>query len=130
MVRRPALILAGFLIFAAASCGREERAPMLAGGHEVRSWVEDLKHRDPKKRRVAVLKLGNVGDADPSASEGIALALTDTDAQVRRDAVFAVVKLKNPGEPILSRLRKMGESDKDTRARDLAKKAITQLESR
>jgi HEAT repeat protein len=103
---------------------------MLAGGREVKSWVEALKDPDPKKRRVAVLKLGNVGDADPTAAEALAEALLDADAQVRRDAVLSVAKLKRPGETIISRLVTMAESDQDPRARDLAKKAITRLETR
>jgi HEAT repeats len=123
------MVIVFSLALAVPSCGREERGPLLAGGHEVKSWVEALKDRDPKKRRVAVLKLGNVGDADPAAAEGLAEALLDTDDQVRRDAVLAVAKLKSPGETIMSRLRTMAESDRDLRARDLAKKAIARLET-
>ena len=84
MRNRPAVVLAGALALAAVACGREGRGPLLAGGHEVKSWVEALKDADPKKRRVAVLKLGNVGDADSAAAEGLAGALLDPDAQVRR----------------------------------------------
>ena len=129
MPRRPVIFLAGSLVLAAASCGPEPRGPLLAGGHEVRSWVEALKDGDPKKRRVAVLKLGNVGGADPAAAEGLAQALGDADAQVRRDSVIAVAKLKSPGGTIMTRLRQMSEGDQDPRARDLAKKAVVRFEA-
>jgi HEAT repeat protein len=127
MRSRPAIILAGALALAVPSCGREERGPLLAGGREVKSWVEALKDADPKKRRIVVMQLGNVGDADPAAAEGLAGALLDADDQVRRDAVLAVAKLKSPGEAIMARLRAMGEGDRDPRARDLAKKAVARL---
>ena len=75
------------LLLAASGCNREERGPILAGGREVKSWVADLHDPKPQVRRQAVLKLGNVGDADPAVAEGLAEALRDTDALVRRAAV-------------------------------------------
>ena len=51
-------------------CRQRERGPILVGGREVKSWVKDLHDPRPQVRRQAVLKLGNVGDADPSAAEG------------------------------------------------------------
>lgn len=73
------------------------------------------------------MKLGNVGDDDPNVTDALGGALQDSDAQVRRDAVFAVVKLKRPGETIMTRLRIMIEIDPDPRARDLATKAVVRL---
>jgi HEAT repeat protein len=97
---------------------------MLAGGREVKSWLAALHDPKPQNRRQAVLKLGNVGDADPTAAEGLAEALHDTDALVRRAAILAVAKLTKPSETILARLKVMSESDRDTLVRDHAKKAI------
>ena len=111
-------------LVAVSGCNREERGPILAGGREVKSWVADLHDPKPQVRRQAVLKLGNVGDADPSVAEGLAEALRDTDAVVRRDAVRAVAKLKKPSEAIMARLKVMSESDRDTLARDYAQRAI------
>jgi len=90
----------------------------------VKSWLADLRDAKPRVRRQAVLKLGNVGDADPAAAEGLAEALCDTDALVRRDVVLAVAKLTKPSETILARLRVMSESERDTLVRDHAKKAL------
>ncbi len=111
----------------AAGCGGDERAPLQAGGREVKSWVAALRDPKPRVRREAVLKLGNVGDADPTAAEGLALALRDSDVLVRRDAVHAVVKLKQPNEDMVARLREMNGSDPDPTVRDFAKRALAKL---
>jgi hypothetical protein len=76
---------------------------------------------------MAVLKLGNVGDADPSVAEALAEALRDSDALVRHDAVLAVVKLKQPGEAIKAQLESMSSGDKDAKVRDVAKRAVARL---
>ena len=81
----------------------------------------------PQVRRQAVLKLGNVGDADPAAADGLASALGDSDVQIRRDAVHAVVKLKQPGERVLLRLHEMNRTDPDLTVRDFAGKALAKL---
>ncbi len=97
---------------------------MLAGGREVKSWVAALSDPKPTVRRQAVLKLGNVGDADPSVAEALAQALEDSDALVRHDAVLAVVKLRKPGAAIKGQLETMSRGDKDGRVRDAATKAL------
>jgi HEAT repeat protein len=110
-----------------SGCRREERGPLLAGGREVRSWVAALDDPKPLARRQAVLKLGNVGDADPAAAVALASALHDPDAMVRRDAVHAVVKLKRPAEETLARLREMNRTDPDLAVRDFAGKALAKV---
>ncbi|MGP0062331.1 MAG: HEAT repeat domain-containing protein [Isosphaeraceae bacterium] len=112
---------------ALSGCGGTERGPILAGGREVKSWVADLHNPKPKVRRQAVLKLGNVGDEDPSVADALADALQDTDPLVRSDAILAVVKLKQPGAAIKERLEIMSKSDQNARARDLAGKALERL---
>jgi hypothetical protein len=121
--------LLAILAWAAAlpGCGREERGPILSGGREVKSWIQDLHDPKPQVRRQAVLKLGNAADSDPTVAEGLAEALNDTDPLVRRDAILAVAKLKQPSEAIRGRLETMSRSDKDPRARDLARKAVIRL---
>ena len=101
---------------------------MLAGGREVKLWIADLHDPKPQVRRQAVLKLGNVGDSDPTVAEGLAEALRDTDAIVRRDAVSAVAKLSHPDEEIMARLRVMRDRDDDPRVRDYANRAIAHFE--
>ena len=110
-----------------SGCGREEGGPILSGGREAKSWIADLHNPRPQVRRQAVLKLGNAGDSDPATAEGLAEALQDPDALVRRDAIRAVAKLKQPGGLIKERLQTMSRLDKDSLARDLASKALERL---
>jgi HEAT repeat protein len=110
-----------------SGCGRNEHGPLLAGGREVSSWVTELNDPKPRVRRQAVLKLGNVGDDDPAAAKGLAQALYDSDVMVRRDAVHAVVKLKQPSEAIVARLQEMSRNDPDATVRDFAKRALAKL---
>lgn len=119
----PLLVIAA----TASGCSRSEQGPPLAGGREVRSWIADLRDPKPQVRRQAVRKLGNVGDDDPAVAEGLAVVLHDSDVLVRRDAVHAVVKLKQPGEAVLARLREMNGTDPDTTARDFAGRALAKL---
>jgi hypothetical protein len=110
-----------------SGCNRTEHGPLLAGGREVSSWVVELNDRKPQVRRQAVLKLGNVGDADDAVAECLTSALHDTDMLVRRDAVHAVVKLKQPSEAIVGRLQEMNRTDPDATVRDFAKRALAKL---
>ncbi len=61
-------------LFGVSGCNNEVRGPTLAGGREVKSWVADLHDPRPQVRRQAVLKLGNVADADPTVAESLAEA--------------------------------------------------------
>ncbi len=121
------IIAVGTTIVIVSGCGREERGPLLAGGREVKWWVTALRDPKPQARRQAVLKLGNVGDADPSVAEALAGALLDTDTRVRKYAVFAVLKLKQPSEAIVTQLDTMSRSDLDAEVRNVAKQAHTRL---
>lgn len=120
-------LLAASLVFYVTGCNREERGPILAGGREVKSWLADLRDPRPRVRRQAVLKLGNVGDADPAVTEGLADALRDKDIVVRRDAIRAVAKLPMASEAIMTELKVMSESDGDALVRDYARRAIAHL---
>lgn len=121
-----------FLIIAVAltlvaGCSKEDRGPLLIGGRELKSWLTDLHDLKPIVRRQAVLKLGNVTESDPAVGEALAAALSDKDATVRREAVFAVVKLKQPAPEIVLRLETMGRNDPDPKVRDAAKRAAILL---
>ncbi len=126
--RRPVVLT---MVLAAAfvgGCGGgEPSGPVLAGGREVKSWIKDLHDPNPRVRRQAVLKLGNVGDADPSVAEGLLGALDDPDVLVRRDAILAAARLKTPTPAIREKLESMSRADRDPRARELAGKAVVRL---
>ena len=51
-------------------------------------------------------------------AEGLASAFDDSDVLVHRDAVHAVVKLKQPGGAIVARLQEMNQTDPDATVRD------------
>ena len=123
----PPLVMLVGLAVSGPGCQHEEQGPLLAGGHEVKSWVAALHDPKPKVRRQAVLKLGNVGDADPSVADALAEALHDSDAQVRHDAVLAVAKLRKPPEAIMTQLETMSQGDKDAKVRDVSQRAVTRL---
>jgi HEAT repeat protein len=126
MVLTASTLLMGLAV-SGPGCSREERGPMLAGGREVKSWVNALHDPKPSVRRQAVLKLGNVGDADVSVAEALAEALRDPDALVRHDAVLALAKLRQPGEAIKAQLETMSRGDKDARVRDVSRRAVAHL---
>jgi HEAT repeat protein len=115
------------MIAAASGCSHEPQGPILAGGREVKSWIADLHDPKPQVRRVAVLKLGNAANSDPSVADALAEALRDSDTVVRRDAVLAVAKLSQPTEPIVSQLKTMSQSDGDSVIRDYATRALTRF---
>lgn len=119
--------LLSLALLAALGCGSHDETPMLAGGREVESWIAALNDPSPQVRRLAVLKLGNVGDEDPDTEEALAGALRDPDPIVRRDAVFAVVKLEKPGEAIVSRLDAISREDGEPNIRDIASRALKKL---
>jgi hypothetical protein len=124
IVRR---LVALALINLALGCGQEPTGPVLAGGRELQSWITDLDHRSPKVRRVAVLKLGNVGDSDPLVPPALARSLNDPDPLVRRDAIMGISKLTNPDQSIRDQLEKMSKLDHDPTVREHAGHAFNRL---
>jgi HEAT repeat protein len=124
MNRKRTGVFGAITVLVIAGCSANERGPILAGGREVKSWLADLHSPQPQVRRKAVLKLGNVGDTDPAAAHGLAAALRDSDAIVRRDAVSAIAKLTHPDAEIVAALRMMKDRDPDPRVRDYAQRAI------
>ena len=123
-----AVLLSAALL--APGCGREERAPFQAGGRQVKDWVADLNSPKAAVRRQAVHKLGNVGDVDPAAAEALNVALRDSDPLVRHDAVLGVLKLAKPSPPIVDALDAMAREDKDAGVRDIAQKALADIQKR
>jgi hypothetical protein len=103
-------------------CGKP--VPTLAGGKPVNYWLEALGNADPKIRKTAVLKLGNVGASDPSAYPAIVTSLKDVDAGVRREAILALMKGGANGSEPLPELTALQHSDRDARVRDYASKAL------
>ncbi len=108
----------------ASGCGHTQ--PALAGGKPVRYWVKALKDPDPKVRKTAVSKLGNVGSTDPTAFPAVCEALKDGDAKVRREAVLALVKFGAAAMEALPTLTQL-QHDPDEQVSDYAGKALQKL---
>lgn len=109
----------------AAGCG--PAAPTLAGGKPVSHWVEALHAPDPKERREAADKLGNVGPADPAACPALVEALKDTDAQVRGKAIVGLTKC-GAARDAVAKLQELKEHDPDPGVRDYAGKALKKIQ--
>jgi HEAT repeat protein len=124
MNRRQMIVKTAGVLAVTSGCGGEPRGPVLAGGREVKSWLDALHDSKPRVRRQAVLKLGNVGDSDPSVAEALAQALRDSNPLVRREAVLAIGKLTKPNEATIAQLEAMSRSDRDPSARDFSKRAV------
>jgi HEAT repeat protein len=125
--RAGAIVLIPLLIV--SGCNSEERGPLLAGGRDVKSWIDELHATKPQTRRQAVLKLGNVGEGDPAVVDGLTEALRDSDGLVRRAAIQAIAKLTKPSDAVLAQLKLMKEKDRDTVVRDYATKALVHFGS-
>ncbi len=82
---------------------------------------------DPKTRRLAVRKLGNVGLADPAVLPALLGALGDPDAGVRREAVLAVLKCGPDARATAPRLAELRQRDPDPAVRDCAGRVLEKL---
>ena len=104
--------------------------PVLSGGKQVNEWVRILSDPDPKLRQKAVEKLGNVGASDATVVAALCAALKDKNADVRRQAVFALVKCGSPAGNVVESLREVRRQDSDPKVRDYAARALETLDKR
>ena len=107
-----------------AGCGgRPDLA--LSGGKPVEARLRALQDANPKTRREAVAKLGNVGATDPHVVPALQGALNDKDARVRGAAILALVKCgAGAATPALPALAELQVNDSDRKVRDYAKEAL------
>jgi HEAT repeat protein len=99
----------------------------MAGGQSVAHWVQELKNADPKARRYAVEKLGNVGAQDPTVLPALRDALEDSDARVRAEAIVALMKCGKAAKEAIPTLLEMQTKDSSTLVREYAGRALTKL---
>jgi HEAT repeat protein len=108
-------------------CGKNQ--PMLAGGKPVSYWVGALRDPDPRVRRKAAFKLGNVGQADPAVFPALLGALGDRDPGARREAILALLKCGPRARDALPTLTELQQHDRDTQVRACAARAVSKLQS-
>jgi HEAT repeat protein len=113
--------------FALLACGCARTTPTLAGGKPVIHWVQNLKDPDPKARRHATEKLGNVGSNDPAVLPALHIALDDADAQVRTAAIVALLKCGPAAKEAAPALAEMQKKDRSAQVREYAGKALARL---
>ena len=91
-------------------------------------WTHELSDADPKARREAAAKLGNVRASDPAAVAALCEALRDSDAVVRREAIVALSKLGPAAQGALPALKTLQRGDPDPKVRSFAAQAVEKLD--
>ena len=114
------------LAFLASGCRQAE--PTRAGGKPIDQWVLALNDPDPKARKTAATKLGNVGPTDPAAFPALHAALNDREAVVRCEVILALLKFGPQAKDALPALAELRRHDPDAKVRDYASKALAKLE--
>jgi HEAT repeat protein len=119
------IVVVSSLILCFVGCAKPKT--IRAGGKPVSYWVQAIHDPDPRLRKQAVFKLGNVGPTEPEALPAVTAALKDPDAAVRREAILALVKFGADAKsavPILAQLR---QNDRDALVRRYATMALEKL---
>ncbi len=119
-------VVAALILALNAGCG--PAPPTLAGGKPVAHWLTALHAPDPKERREAADKLGNVGPADAAACPALVEALRDPDAQVRGKSILGLTKCGAAAKSALPTLQDLKAHDPDAGVRDYAGKAIAKIQ--
>jgi HEAT repeat protein len=113
------------VIVAVAGCGQV--APTQVGGKPVSHWVQALQDRDPRVRKKAVDKLGNVGTADPAVVPALIAAVKDRDAGVRAEAVLRLLQLGPAARDAVPALTE-AQKDRDPTVRAHAARALQRIQ--
>jgi HEAT repeat protein len=121
------IVLVWAVALVAAGCGQTPAT--LAGGKPVSHWVAALKDSSAKVRKTAVLKLRNVGPADPAALPALIGALKDRDAEVRREAILALANYGPGAREAVPLLTDLKQKDANARVRSDAAQALEKLQS-
>ena len=117
-------IAAAALTFFVAGCSQP---PPLSGGKPIDHWVKAAQAPDPALRKAAVCKLGNAGAPDVPAWTALSSALRDRHAQVRREAILALMKCGRRAQETVPVLRELEQHDPDPQVRVHARKAVQKL---
>jgi HEAT repeat protein len=122
---RPAVLVLLVIVV----CGCAKGQPLLAGGKPVSHWVQALDDPDPKVRKTAATKLGNVGTADAAALPALIKALKDKDANVRLEVILALVKFGPEARAACPALEEIQRNDANAQVRGYATRALEKLRS-
>jgi hypothetical protein len=120
------VIAVDLLVCLLIGCGQPK--PMLAGGKPVSHWLKALQDPDPKVRKTAVAKLGNVAMVDSAALPAVLGSLKDPDAVVRREAILALLKCGPEANQSIPTLQEMKRNDPNAQVRSYAAQALEKLQ--
>ncbi len=123
---RRILVGGGILVSLLLGCGQPKA--MLAGGKPIDHWLKALQNPNPKVRKTAVTKLGNIGPADSAAVLALNGALKDSDAAVRCEAILALLRTGSPANEAIPTLREMQGKDRNPQVRSYAAQALAKLQ--
>jgi HEAT repeat protein len=119
------LLIGLFLVFPLCGCGKAP--PVMAGGKPVSHWAETLRAPDPRLRKKAVFKLGNIGATEAMAFPALVKALSDSDARVRCEAILALVKFGAHAKEAIPDLTAVQQADRDAKVRNYAGRALARI---
>ncbi len=125
---RRIMIGGSILAFVMLGCGQPKTT--LAGGKPVGHWLKMLQAPDPTVRKTAVIKLGNVGTADPAALPALISALKDPDATIRGQAILALLKSGPAANEAIPILTEMQRTDQNAQVRTYAAQVLEKLQGR
>ena len=86
-----------------------------------------MQSADPKTRRHAIEKLGNVGPENPAILPALRDALADRDPQVRAEAIVALMKCGKAASEAVPTLYELQTKDSSPLVREYASKALAKL---
>jgi HEAT repeat protein len=121
--------IGALLAILALTSGCGPAAPTLAGGKPVSHWLRALHGADPKERREAADKLGNVGPTDPAVVPALVEALHDSDARVREAAILGLVRCGAAAKTAVPALQDLKAHDPDLVVRDYAGRALEKIQT-
>jgi HEAT repeat protein len=113
------------LILLLSGCGKPKET--LAGGKPVSHWLEAVHDPDPRVRKTAVFKLGNIGASEIEVLPALSSALKDKDPAVRREAILALAKIGAEAKAAAPVLSEMSHHDHDVQVRKYAAAALERI---
>jgi len=108
-----------------------QRAAALALGNIGKAAIPALKQAlagtDPYVRKYAARALGDIGKEASGAADDLVRALSDKNAEVRREAVWSLALIGASDKPAASALKKAGQNDSDWVVRYAAMRAMKEI---
>jgi len=98
--------------------------PTMAGS----KWAAVLRDPDPKLHKKAVFTLGNIGSSDPVVLPALIGALQDASADVRCEAILALVKYGPGAQDAIPALTQIQQQDRNAEVRAYAAEALEKLQ--